>query len=556
MSASEDPLVGKEIAGGRYLVVNVLGRGGMGTVYTALQRPVDRKVALKIIHRELAGNPEIVARFLEEMRLTAAIEHPHTVRVYDFGDIDGQPFLTTEFLDGRSLRDELLRHGTLPQERVAAICAQIAKALRAAAAHGVVHRDLKPENIMLLDLDGDADYVKVLDFGIARSLHKTTGFRTGTGALLGTPAYMSPEQCEGKRVDGRSDLYTLGLIAYELATGALPFPLSDSVPQLLLAHVSTPPPDVGARAAQLSPGMAALIMRLLAKSPDARPADADAVIAALEPFLSPKRPSATATAAMAATQWEGPATGLVGARQAEGRPPAALGSRVTVPPVAAPGSHVAEPPAAPATPAKKRALWLSLAIAVVVAAGGAWFVHARRGAVEGDCLAGAGRDPWAAAHIAGLPDLRQKTLLEQVVATCPASADAQVMLGKVLGRLGEEDAAEQHLRRALELDPRSRPARFSLAVVLIKRGKHPDSLPLLDALLTEEPRHPTAHLVRGQARLATRNFKGAVEDLEQQVQLDPQSPTPWRLLAAARKQAGDDPGSQEALHRALQLRPP
>src|SRR3954465_10097332 len=136
MSQSDDPLVGREIANGRYFVVNVLGRGGMGTVYTALQRPVDRKGALKIIHRELAGNPEIVARFLEEMRLTAAIEHPHTVRVYDFGDIDGQPFLTTEFLEGRSLREEIQRTGAFPEGRVAAIVVQIARALRAAHTRG------------------------------------------------------------------------------------------------------------------------------------------------------------------------------------------------------------------------------------------------------------------------------------------------------------------------------------------------------------------------------------------------------------------------------------
>jgi serine/threonine protein kinase len=216
----------------------------MGTVYTALQRPVDRKVALKIIHRELAGNPEIVARFLEEMRLTATIEHPHTVRVYDFGDIDGQPFLTTEFLDGRSLRDELLRPAPSPSSGWPRCAPRSPRPCGPPTARGVVHRDLKPENIMLLDLDGDTDYVKVLDFGIARSLHRTTGMRTGTGALLGTPAYMSPEQCEGKPVDGRSDLYALGLVAYELSSGALPFPPSESLPQMLLSHVATPPPDL------------------------------------------------------------------------------------------------------------------------------------------------------------------------------------------------------------------------------------------------------------------------------------------------------------------------
>ena len=263
--AAADPLVGRTIAGGRYTITSVLGRGGMGVVYAAVQHPVNRKVALKLIHRELAGERHIIDRFMQEMNLTAAIEHPHTVRLYDVGDLDGQPFITTEFLEGKTLRDELARVGRMPPARAVAIALQIARALRGAQAHGVVHRDLKPENIMLLDRYGERDYVKVLDFGIARSLHRTgADFRTGTGAILGTPQYMSPEQCEGKPVDARSDLYALGLITYELCAGAPPFPATPSIPQMLLAHVAQPPPDLATRAPDVPPALGRLIMSMLA----------------------------------------------------------------------------------------------------------------------------------------------------------------------------------------------------------------------------------------------------------------------------------------------------
>src|SRR5262245_35253958 len=243
----------------------------MGVVYAAVQHPVNRKVALKLIHRELAGAPHILDRFTQEMNLTAAIEHPHTVRLYDVGDLDGQPFITTEFLEGRTLREELARVGHLRPARVVAIALQIARALRGAQAHGVVHRDLKPDNIMLLDRYGERDYVKVLDFGIARSLNRSdSDVRTGTGAILGTPAYMSPEQCEGKAVDARSDLYALGIIMYELCAGAPPFPQTPSIPQMLLAHVATAPPELATRAPNVPPELARLVMSLLAKDPAAR----------------------------------------------------------------------------------------------------------------------------------------------------------------------------------------------------------------------------------------------------------------------------------------------
>jgi tetratricopeptide (TPR) repeat protein len=543
MHSHDDPLVGKHIAHGRYHVVNVLGRGGMGTVYTALQRPVDRKVALKIIHRELAGNPEIVARFLEEMRLTAAIEHPHTVRVYDFGDIDGQPFLTTEFLQGRSLRDEILRTGQFSQDRVASIAVQIAKALRAAKAHGVVHRDLKPENIMLLDVDGEADYVKVLDFGIARSLHRTTDLRTGTGALLGTPAYMSPEQCEGKPVDGRSDLYTLGLIAYELATGSLPFPPSDSVPQLLIAHVALPAPDVRPRAPQLGEPLAAIIMRLLAKSPDERFRDAEALIAALEPMVPTRRLSARATAATEVST-----------------PAAPLSAQPLAPPARTQPVPAARPPAAPPPPPKRSPLVpVAAGLAVALAVGWLGFTFSRRpkdpAATATDHALGcaSARPLWSGADDAALSEPQRRERLEKAVALCPTSPEARALLGRTLGRLGEDEAAEAQLRKAIELAPAHVPARFNLAVVLLKRSRGADALPLLDGVLADEPRHPRARLLRGQVRLDVADARGAAADLEEQTRLDPGSVPAWRLLARARQALSDPEGAAQAEARARAL---
>src|SRR3954469_5232866 len=223
-SAESDPLLGRTVADGRYEVLARLGTGGMGTVYRVRQHPLERMAVLKLIHREMASDATAVGRFEREMRVTAAIEHPHTVRVYDFGQIDGQPYLAMEYLAGRSLRQELDRSGPLPAERVASIGVQVAKALGAAHRVGVVHRDLKPDNVMLVDGYGERDFVKVLDFGIARSLDQAgAGFRTKAGAIIGTPAYMSPEQASNVPLDARSDLYSLGVVLYEMLAGTPPF---------------------------------------------------------------------------------------------------------------------------------------------------------------------------------------------------------------------------------------------------------------------------------------------------------------------------------------------
>ena len=534
-----DPLVGRTVAGGRYTVTAVLGRGGMGVVYAAVQHPVNRKVALKLIHRELAGERHISDRFMQEMNLTAAIEHPHTVRLYDVGDLDGQPFITTEFLEGKTLREELARVGRMAPARAVAIALQIARALRGAQAHGVVHRDLKPENIMLLDRYGERDYVKVLDFGIARSLHRTEAdFRTGTGAILGTPAYMSPEQCEGKPVDARSDLYALGLIIYELCAGALPFPPTPSIPQMLIAHVTQAPPDLATRAPEVPPALARFVMSLLAKTPAERPADADAVIAALEAM----------PAMSAGTRGTAP-----GAFDGATAPTAAALTPATVAP--------AEPPPR----RRRRGLAVGLVLALAAAGGVAAFVfHQPREGSDRPTAASdeppfpAACDPALARQLAdarrpGIPDADLLPRLTAITTACPSAAVAQALLGTTLARLDRDDEAEPHLRAALSLAPGYASAQHNLAVLLVKRSRAAEALPLLDAVLARDAAHPTARVARAQARLVTGDAAGAVADLRAQTDRSPDQGPAWALFAEALARSGNREGARSAACRAVAL---
>jgi serine/threonine-protein kinase len=552
-----DPLVGRTVAGGRYTVTAVLGRGGMGVVYAAIQHPVNRKVALKLIHRDLAGERHIIDRFAQEMHLTAAIEHPHTVRLYDVGDLDGQPFITTEFLEGRTLRDELARVGRMPPARTIAIALQIARALRGAQAHNVVHRDLKPENIMLLDRYGERDYVKVLDFGIARSLHRTEAdFRTGTGAILGTPAYMSPEQCEGKPVDARSDLYALGLIIYELCTGAPPFPPTQSIPQMLLAHVTQTPPDLATRAPDAPPDLVRLVMSMLAKDPAARPANADAVIAALEQMPGGTRGTAPA-----------PAVGRATATTAE-----VFGADIPrLPESTAPTQAAVPAPATARPPPRRRRGGLIVGLLLTIAAAGALVALSKREPRQP--TTGAGGDvtavpdeppfppacePALARQLAdvrrpGVADGEALPRLQAIAAACPASAIARAQLGTTLARLDRDDEAEPHLRAALTLAPGYAGAQHNLAVLLVKRGRAAEALPLLDAVLARDATHPTARIARAQARLVTGDATGAAADLRAQTERHPDQGNAWALFAEALARSGNAAGARSAACRAAAL---
>ena len=228
-------LVGTKLAG-RYEILELLGQGGMGAVYKARDMELERFVALKLIRPDLANNPEILRRFKQELILAREVSHRNVIRIFDLGQAEGFKFITMEFVEGRDLRAMLRERGKLSPDEAVRIIAQVCRALEAAHIAGVVHRDLKPQNIML-----DAkDRVYVMDFGIAHSL-ETPGM-TQTGALMGTPEYMSPEQAKGMKVDARSDLFALGIIFYELLTGISPYKADTAMATLLKRTQERPQP--------------------------------------------------------------------------------------------------------------------------------------------------------------------------------------------------------------------------------------------------------------------------------------------------------------------------
>ena len=223
-----DPLVGTVVAG-KYKIVKQLGEGGMGCVYLAEQQlgTTARKVALKTLHKHLSHDPAIKARFDREAGTVAALEHPNTIQVFDFGTMeDGTLYLVMEFVQGRSVADILEKDGPMPPARVENILRQVCGSLEEAHGHGIVHRDLKPDNVVLCERAGQKDWVEVLDFGIAKrsSEHDPNEAKlTQQGMVLGTPPYMSPEQFTGQPVDLRSDIYALGVMTYEMLVGKYPF---------------------------------------------------------------------------------------------------------------------------------------------------------------------------------------------------------------------------------------------------------------------------------------------------------------------------------------------
>ncbi len=279
-----DALIGKVIAE-RYKVTARIGAGGMGAVYKARQVGMDRSVGIKVMLREYTQDERIVKRFKVEALAVSRLNHPNTVRIYDFGQMDtGDLYIAMEFLDGKPLDSVLDQTGPMSVNTALHIIKQLASSLAEAHSKGIVHRDLKPENIFLVTVGNDPYFVKVLDFGVAKLKEgdKRLGTLTQTGAIFGTPKYMAPEQCRGKEVDGRTDIYAMGVILYQLLTGQVPFS-GDSPLAIMLQHVQNKPkpPTLLKPELDIPNEVEEIVMKCLEKDPNARYQSAGEFLAAI-----------------------------------------------------------------------------------------------------------------------------------------------------------------------------------------------------------------------------------------------------------------------------------
>jgi len=271
-------VIGVGASVGNYQVLQKIGAGAMGNVFLAHHPVIGKRVALKVIHPELASNEEMIARFFNEARAVTQIGHENIVDVQDFGQTpDGDSFIVMELLEGSSLGDKLKHEGALSVPRATHIALQLADGLSAAHARGIIHRDLKPDNIFLIPRGGDPDFVKILDFGLAKlsGPSQAMSHQTKTGSLLGTPHYMAPEQAENvKKVDHRADVYSLGCILFQMLTGRVPFP-GEGFGEVLVRHVREPPPLPSRLNPAVPPALEKIVLHALAKKPEFRFASMD-----------------------------------------------------------------------------------------------------------------------------------------------------------------------------------------------------------------------------------------------------------------------------------------
>src|SRR5262245_33522536 len=304
---TDDPLIGRVLSD-RYRIVRKIGEGGMGAVYQAEHALIEKKIALKILFQDLTRRPDLIARFLQEAKSASRIGHENVIDISDFGQSpEGLVFIAMEYLDGQDLGKMLKGTGAMDWERARPILMQITKGLRAAHGNGIIHRDMKPENVYLIQREGRPDFVKVLDFGIAKIVNDDTGgpALTQTGMIFGTPEYMSPEQAQGSAPDHRVDVYAVGCIMYHMLTGQVPF-TADNFMGILTKHLLEPavPPRKRRPDLEIPADVEAVCLRAMEKDRDKRYPDMDSFYRALggaggipfEPsqvFVPPRLPKAS-----------------------------------------------------------------------------------------------------------------------------------------------------------------------------------------------------------------------------------------------------------------------
>ncbi|MDH4281969.1 MAG: serine/threonine protein kinase, partial [Myxococcales bacterium] len=300
MSKTFDGLIGRTIDG-RYRVDAVLGEGGMGLVYRVTHTRLNKPLAMKVLRRENTRDPEVIARFRREAESASGIGNQHIVDISDFGTLDdGSTYFVMECLQGVDLIDAIDVAERMPEERAVRIALQVCRALGAAHDAGIVHRDLKPENVFLVRRDDAEDFVKVLDFGIAKVANGPKRL-TRAGEVLGTPHYMSPEQCQGDDVDLRTDIYALGVLLYEMVTGHVPHD-ADTMMGILTKQMYEDPIPPKVRAADVSDQLEQVIMRCLEKERERRYQTMQELLADLERVRGGLKPTGPNTVTLAPTR--------------------------------------------------------------------------------------------------------------------------------------------------------------------------------------------------------------------------------------------------------------
>ncbi len=356
----DDPLIGQMLD--KYTVIRQIGEGGMGLVYEGIHTVIEKRVAIKLLRDDFSSRPEVVARFRQEAKSASRIGHEHIVDITDFGEtVTGASYFIMEYLEGEDLANVLEREGVLAVQRAIAIVSQCCRALGAAHSKGIVHRDMKPENIFLVSRHDNADFVKIVDFGIAKMSDIETPGEPGrkltkTGMIFGTPEYMSPEQAAGKHLDHRVDVYAMGVILFECVTGRVPF-VGDSFMGILTQHMFEEPPPLAEvnPHVECSAELEMVIYKALAKAPEDRYQDMPALLEALEAASEGRVAKSTLA-------------GYGEPVKAPRKPPRSI----------APGR--ASSPTSLAPPPERSKLPMILAIVTVLALGGgvaAWFISQR-----------------------------------------------------------------------------------------------------------------------------------------------------------------------------------
>ena len=419
---ARDPFLGRVMAG-KYAIDAFLGAGAMGRVYRATQRPLDKLVAVKVLHANLGADQGTLQRFLREAKAASRFDHPNSVAVFDFGmEPDGTAYIVMEYLRGESLEDLIQREGMMASPRCVAIMSQVLAALSEAHDAGIVHRDLKPENIMLVSRGGEdvvGETVKVADFGIAKILDEGGDARpsaklTATGLTPGSPAYMSPEQAQAKPVDGRSDLYQCGVILYEMVTGEIPF-MADSAIAVIMMHLSQPAPSARLRNPRCPEALDAVIARAMAKDPERRFSNAREMRQALK-LIAPDQVTPTANPGRRSTPKP-----LVGPRPAVS--PGLAETQIDGSPIAPAVGTVSVP-----SPRGRWVVYAAVGAAVVLSAAVVWRLPRSERAPTGVSAAASRSEPTVAdagAH-AALPSTRPAEVAAAVVVPAPVIAVPEV----------------------------------------------------------------------------------------------------------------------------------